>query len=130
MKKLITFILIMLFAVAAQAAGSKSVAPSASKDTSAYNKGVALMLEKKFSDAEKQFRRALKQNDDFAEAHNNLAYTLRKQGPDHFDEAMLHYNRAIELNPEMAEPYMYRGVLFVQLGDKSLPWQTMTNYLG
>ena len=74
---------------------------------------------KKFSKAEKQFRKALKIEEGFAEAHNNLAYTLRKQGPDHFDEALAHYNRAIELRPELAEPYMYRGVLFMQMGDKS-----------
>ena len=78
------------------------------------------MLEKKFVKAEKQFREALEINERFAEAHNNLAYTLRKQGADHFDEALMHYNRAIELNPKLPEPYMYRGVLYVQMGNKSL----------
>jgi regulator of sirC expression with transglutaminase-like and TPR domain len=32
----------------------------------------------------------------------------------------MHYNRAIELNPNLPEPYMYRGVLYVQMGNKSL----------
>ena len=67
--------------------------------------------------AERQLRRALRQQEEFAEAHNNLAFVLRKQGEDHFAEALQHYNRAIELNAELAEAYMYRGVLYVHMGD-------------
>ena len=102
------------------AAGSSTKTPSLSKDVKLYNKGVALMLDKKFAKAEKQFRKALKQNERFAEAHNNLAYTLRKQGADRYEEALVHYNRAIELNSKLPEPYMYRGVLHVQMGYKEL----------
>lgn len=109
-------ILSMVAASSALAAGSASVTPTASKDVTAYNKGVQLMLEKKFARAEKQFRKALKHNEQFPEAHNNLAYTLRKQGEEHFEEALTHYNRAIALNPALPEPFMYRGVLYVQMG--------------
>jgi tetratricopeptide (TPR) repeat protein len=119
MKKLIACIIFSMFATGALAAGSSSVSPALSKDIKHYNNGVKLMLDKEFADAEKEFRRALDVNESFAEAHNNLAYTLRKQGADHFDEALQHYNRAIELNPRLAEPYMYRGVLYVQMGDKT-----------
>jgi len=100
------------------AAGSSSITPAVSKDIKMYNKGVELLLEKKFAKAENQFRKALDRNERFAEAHNNLAYALRKQGADHFDEALNHYNRAIELNPALSEPYMYRGVLYVQMGNR------------
>ncbi|MGB5985447.1 MAG: tetratricopeptide repeat protein, partial [Desulfobacterales bacterium] len=55
--------------------------------------------------------------------HNNLAYVLRKQGPDFFEEALKHYTRAIELKPDLAQPYMYRGVLFVQMGNKEAALQ-------
>jgi tetratricopeptide (TPR) repeat protein len=114
------FILILLIVPNVMAAGSGSSTPAVSKDIKIYNKGVKLMLDKKFVKAEKQVREALDINERFAEAHNNLAYTLRKQGADHFDEALMHYNRSIELNPDLPEPYMYRGVLYVQMGDKSL----------
>ena len=114
------FMLIMFIVPNVMAAGSASSTPAVSKDVKIYNKGVKLMLDKKFGKAEKQFRKALEINERFAEAHNNLAYTLRKQGADHFDEALMHYNRAIELNPKLPEPYMYRGVLYVQMGNKSL----------
>ncbi len=102
------------------AAGSSSSPPSVSKDIQYYNKGVKLMLAKKFPKAEKQFRKAIDRNNNFAEAHNNLAYTLRKQGKNNFDEALGHYNKAIELKPGIPEPYMYRGVLHVQMGNKEL----------
>lgn len=83
-----------------------------------YNQGVELMLSKRFTAAESKFRAAIKSNGEFAKAHNNLAYTLRKQGQQHFGEALLHYSRAIQLEPELPEPYMYRGVLFVQMGSQ------------
>lgn len=121
MKTIITAILITLIWVSlAIGAGSPSVTPTVSKDVKDYNAGVQLMMEKQFSRAEDQFRKALARNERFAEAHNNLAYTLRKQGPDHYAEALRHYNRAIELKPDLAEPYMYRGVLHTQMGNRKL----------
>jgi tetratricopeptide (TPR) repeat protein len=114
------FIMILFIVPNVMAAGSASSTPAVSKDVKIYNKGVKLMLDKRFVKAEKRFREALEINERFAEAHNNLAYTLRKQGAVHFDEALMHYNRAIELNPNLPEPYMYRGVLYVQMGNKSL----------
>jgi tetratricopeptide (TPR) repeat protein len=121
MKTFISIFILILFIVPnVMAAGSASSTPAVSKDIKIYNKGVKLMLDKKFVKAEKRFREALEINERFAEAHNNLAYSLRKQGAGHFDEALMHYNRAIELNPNLPEPYMYRGVLYVQMGNKSL----------
>ncbi len=38
----------------------------------------------------------------------------------YYAEALKHYNRAIELKPRLAEPYMYRGVLHVQMGNQQL----------
>jgi Flp pilus assembly protein TadD len=113
-------IFVCFAATNALAAGSASTTPAVSKDIQHYNEGVELMLEKNFEEAENQFRKALERNENFAEAHNNLAYVLRKQGADHFDEALTHYNRAIELKPEIPEPYMYRGVLHMQMGNKDL----------
>lgn len=121
MKSLITIITLMfLSASLAVAAGSPSVKSSVSKDVQYYNEGVALMMAKQFNQAEQQFRKALARNERFAEAHNNLAYTLRKQGSDNYAEALKHYNRAIDLKPGLAEPYMYRGVLHTQMGNTNL----------
>ena len=104
----------------ATAAGSPSIKSTTSEDIKIYNNGVELMMDKKFNKAERRFRKAIALNENFAEAHNNLAYTLRKQGTDYYDEALKHYNRSIELNPGLDEPYMYRGVLYIQMGDKRM----------
>jgi tetratricopeptide (TPR) repeat protein len=119
--KTLTLVLTILFLASnAMAAGSPSSTPAVSDDVKSYNAGVEMMRAKQFSKAEEQYRKALAINERFAEAHNNLAYTLRKQGPQFYSEALRHYNRAIELNPNLPEPYMYRGVLYVQMDNKPM----------
>jgi tetratricopeptide (TPR) repeat protein len=83
----------------------------------AYNDGVKLMLEKRYPAAQARFEEALARFEGLAEAHNNLAFSLRMQGPQNFERALRHYDRAIELKPDLAAAYMYRGVLFTQQGD-------------
>ena len=83
----------------------------------AYNDGVKLMLEKRYPAAQARFEEALARFEGLAEAHNNLAFSLRMQGAHNFDRALKHYDRALELKPDLAVAYMYRGVLFTQQGD-------------
>jgi tetratricopeptide (TPR) repeat protein len=83
----------------------------------AYNGGVKLMVERRFAEAQAKFEEALGLHEALPEAHNNLAFSLRMQGPDTFERALKHCNRALELQPRLARAYMYRGVLFVQMGD-------------
>jgi len=110
--------LALAFAAApAQAAGSESKKDD-KPGVAGYNSGVKLMKKGKYADAQKRFEAALAENERFAEAHNNLAFSLRKQGVEYYDEALEHYNRAIELNPKLAEAYMYRGVLHSLMGDE------------
>jgi tetratricopeptide (TPR) repeat protein len=82
-----------------------------------YNDGVRLLLEKRYADAQARFEGALALDERLAEAHNNLAFSLRMQGAQNFDRALKHYDRALELKPDLAVAYMYRGVLFTQMGD-------------
>ena len=56
--------------------------------TAIYNQGVALMHEKKYAAALADFEKAVQAKPDFAEAHNNLAYCLRHQGPAKYAEAL------------------------------------------
>jgi len=121
MKTLIQLIFFQFVAVSvAMAAGSPKVTPDIAREIKDYNRGVELMMEKQFEKAEKWFRKSIERRESFPEAHNNLAYTLRKQGKSHFEEAMGHYNRAIELKPGLPEPHMYRGVLHVQMGSTDM----------
>jgi tetratricopeptide (TPR) repeat protein len=98
--------------------------PAASA-TRLYNDGVALLVKRNFKEAQAKFEAALTLDDKLAEAHNNLAYALRMQGPQNFDKSLAHYNRAIFLKPTLAQAYMYRGVLFVQKGDTARAQQDL-----
>ena len=82
-----------------------------------YNEGVALMREKHYAAAQEKFEQALGLDETLAEAHNNLAFSLRQQGTHNFTRSLQHYHRALELKPDLARAYMYRGVLFTQMGD-------------
>ena len=84
-----------------------------------YNQGVDLMHAKKFAAAQIKFEEAIRDNPAFAEAHNNLGFTLRQQGPQNYSKALEHYSKAIQLKPNMAETYEYRGVLFAKMGRKA-----------
>ena len=97
----------------------KPAAKQESSAVSVYNEGVALMQAKRFAQAEKKFEQAVKLDPNFAEAYNNLAFTLRKQGSGNYKQSLAYYNKAIELKPKLAEAYMYRGVLYTQMGRKA-----------
>ena len=86
---------------------------------SAYNEGVELIKGRRFAQAQGKFEQAVKLDPGFAEAYNNLAFTLRKQGSDNFQKSLAYYNKAIQLKPKLAEAYMYRGVLYAQMGRKA-----------
>ena len=90
---------------------------SRERTVSTYNAGVTLMRDKHYTAAQEQFEQALALDETLAEAHNNLAFSLRMQGTHHFERALHHYQRAIELKPGLAQAYMYRGVLFTSMGD-------------
>ncbi|MGH7335249.1 MAG: tetratricopeptide repeat protein [Candidatus Rokuibacteriota bacterium] len=83
----------------------------------AYNDGVKLMVEKRYAAAQRKFEEALAADERLAEAHNNLAFSLRMQGPANAQRALKHYDRALQLKPDLARAYMYRGVLYTQLGN-------------
>jgi tetratricopeptide (TPR) repeat protein len=83
----------------------------------AYNEGVTLMRDKHYAAAQEQFEQALALDETLAEAHNNLAFSLRMQGTHHFARALHHYQRALELKSDLAQAYLYRGVLFTSMGD-------------
>lgn len=83
----------------------------------AYNEGTRLLLQRDYPGAQRFFEDALARQEDFAEAHNNLAFSLRMQGRGNFERSLRHYNRAIALKPSLAQAYMYRGMLFLQAGD-------------
>jgi tetratricopeptide (TPR) repeat protein len=104
----------------AMGAPSKPKESTKANDSDLFASGTEKLLKENYAAAEKDLRAAVRANDKNAAAHNNLAFVLRKQGSVHFDEALQHYNRAIELNDKLAEAYMYRGVLYQAMGQNDL----------
>lgn len=103
--------------------GSSGPGKPAKRDAielSFYNDGTLLLFKKEWHAAQQQFEAALAINEQLAEAHNNLAYVLRKQGAANNAKSLEHYNRAIELKPKLAEAYMYRGALHALSGQAGL----------
>lgn len=134
------FILILALATISTlyAGGSSPVKKKSPKETLPsyavhYNKGTSSLTELDFTKAITLLRKSIDQKGNFAQAHNNLAYCYRKTKQ--FDLAMQHYNKAIQINPRLAEAYMYRGVLHVQQNniDKAradlATLQSLDNYL-
>ena len=114
-----TGVVLLFFGGQAFAAGSSSKpAQDTRPGVSQYNAGVNLMQKGSYEKAAEKFEAALEKNPDMAEAHNNLGYSLRKQGAGNHERALNHYNRAIELKPDLAEAYMYRGVLHALMGNE------------
>jgi hypothetical protein len=79
----IGFVTVMTLA-ALPVVGAGSAKQAVRKDSypsiTIYNQGVEWMLAKRFPEAQARFEQAVKENPRFTEAHNNLRYTLRKQG--------------------------------------------------
>jgi len=109
------------FASGSGGAGSSGqpVVKTESPAVTAYNAGVRLMKAKQFARAQANFEQAVKLDPGFAEAHNNLAFCLRKQGSQNFQKSLEHYNKAIALKPGLAQAYEYRGVLYLEMGRKA-----------
>lgn len=89
------------------------------RSVAVYNEGVALLVSQRYADAKAKFESAIALDEAFPEAHNNLAFSLRMLGPAHFASALRHYDRAIGLRADFARAYMYRGVLYTQMGDRA-----------
>jgi len=101
------------------AAGSSSKPATDSRPgVSQYNSGVKYMQKGSYKKAQAKFEDALAKNPNMAEAYNNLGYSLRKQGAQNYEAALRQYNRSIEIDVNLAEAYMYRGVLHMLMGNE------------
>jgi len=117
-KALLTVLIALWIVPIAQAAGSKPKDEPKDTAETVFNAGVKALEEGEYAAAADQFKKAVELKADFAEAHNNLGYCLRKQGGEHYDAALKHYNKALELNPKLAQAHHYRGVLHTLAGDE------------
>ena len=122
MKNKTTHLVLALFVCLASASFAAPSKPKPSKpdETQLFEKGTKMLFNEKYKAAEKALRSAVAADNEYAEAHNNLAFVLRKQGEANYKEALKHYDRALALDEKLAEAYMYRGVLHLAMGNKNL----------
>lgn len=120
MKITIVSTFVLAFVVSTSSLMGAPSKPDKPSDSELFAKGTEKLFKGDYKAAEKDLRSAVKANGKNAKAHNNLAFVLRKQGEKHFEKALEHYNRAIELDKDLAEAYMYRGVLYQAMGKKDL----------
>ncbi|MEL7060842.1 MAG: tetratricopeptide repeat protein, partial [Acidobacteriota bacterium] len=113
----------LVLASTALAAGSKKKEAPTNEAETVYNEGVGHLEAGSWGQAEAAFQQAVDLDPTSAQAHNNLGYVLRKQGAEHYAEALRHYDRALELDPKLAQAYHYRGVLHALAGKESLAKQ-------
>ena len=82
-------------------------------------KGVTLVVEGRFAEAEKPLREALRMDPTLAEGHYNLAIVMRNLG--NFDEAIAEYHRALDgfsSEPDRAKALYGIGLAREARGDK------------
>ena len=68
------------------------------------------MMASKHARAQVKFEAAIKYDANFAEAHNNLAYVLRKQGEAQYKTALQHYNKTAKTQPTWQKHICISGV--------------------
>ena len=81
------------------------------------NLGTAELQLGHVDDAEKAFKAIVLQNDHFSGAYNGLGLVAIQHGD--ADAARHDFEKAVELNPNEAEPLLNLGVLFDKAGDKT-----------
>jgi tetratricopeptide (TPR) repeat protein len=73
-----------------------------------------LQKQKLYKEAAEQYKKAIKKDKNYAEAHSNLGYCYRKQGL--FKKAVKSYKKAIKLDPKLAEAHEYIGEAYAEMG--------------
>lgn len=121
LRQLIAWAAAFALAPLVMGAGSPSVsrpaAPAEPAYVRYYNDGVKAGKAGDYQRAADLYRQTLREKPDFADAHNNLGFALRKIGDGYAEQAMAAYQEALKNAPNHAEALEYQGELYVQLGD-------------
>jgi 4-amino-4-deoxy-L-arabinose transferase-like glycosyltransferase len=79
-----------------------------------YNAGIALMRQRRFSEAVEVFDYVLRLKPDFAGAHNNLGVALEQLG--RVQEAVAQFEQATNLSPDDADAHNNLGAALILVG--------------
>lgn len=98
------------------AASTPSVSTSSAKHEKFYNQGVEAQEKGDYQRAVKLYEKALKAKPEYADALNNLGYSLRNIAKQYMDEAMQSYNKALKIQKDHEQALEYQGELYVWRG--------------
>ena len=92
---------------------SLAIAASPYKAKYRYHRGVAYFELQRFSEARQDFERTLAMEGADADLYVKLGFLKQQENDLH--GALADYNKAIEFNPSFAQPYYYRGLIYLQV---------------
>lgn len=84
--------------------------------------GIKLFSQHQGKEAEHIFKKILSINNNFAAVHHNLAFTLAERLGNHY-EALNHYKRAMEINPNNYETHFCFSLSCLAIGNLDVGWQ-------
>jgi tetratricopeptide (TPR) repeat protein len=82
--------------------------------SSFYQKGLELIEQKQYEAAREQFESILKRDNKVAQAHYGLGLSSAAEKPDN-REALKHFRRATQINPQYAEAYCQSGLVYARM---------------
>jgi len=106
-KRNILLLLVFLFSTVFAIAQDAKRSPEAGN---AYNNGNNFAKQRKYENAIKAYKEAIKHDSNFPEANANLGFCYKKTG--NYDAAKNAYKKAIELNPKFEKAYVALGNLY------------------
>lgn len=94
------------------------------------NRGIVLILLNRFDDAEASLRRALKANQQSANAHFYLGRAIGSQSQARFDEAEKEFTSSVKLGgDDMKEAHRMLAIIYSSRGDKKRAASELETYL-
>ena len=115
MKNFMTVIAAWVFLAAGPALAMSSDSSSISTELKEMRTARAMVKDKNYSGAVPLLKAVVKAQPQNADAWNLLAYSERKT--DKLDDAMVHYMKALSIDPKHRDAHEYIGELYLRLGD-------------
>lgn len=118
MRRRLSLLLIPLVPLLMAASTPSVSTPSktTAKHVKYYDQGVEAQKQGDFQRAVKLYQKALRVKPDFADALNNMGYSLRSIAKQYMDEAMESYNKALRAQKDHEQALEYQGELYLWRG--------------
>ena len=94
------------------------------KSISVFNRAKLLHQEREYEGAIREYRAALKLDDQNPFIHNSLGLALAAVGA--FAESLKSFTKAVELNPDLTDVYNNLGMVYAEMGQKNQAFEAFT----